>query len=153
MTELITFNLPMCMPAPNARLRQHWAKRRHTDGHLRLAMICALGGTLYLPPAPFKFARVTVMQRRLQLLDVDAIAASLKGMIDLLQPASKRHPMGLGIITGDDPAHCELIARQTRAAHRPDQRTIIVIEELPSIATPPRDLFAEALEMAGAWSA
>ena len=125
-TFLLT--LPVVTPAPNRVMRMHWSVRRRVINDLAWHMRAALRGPL--PAAPIARARVRVWRHSVQPLDVDALAASAKFLLDICQPASPRHPYGLGLIANDHPDACELIARWVRAPHRPDQRTVIEITEI-----------------------
>jgi hypothetical protein len=52
-----------------------------------------------------------------------------KALLDVLQPPSKRHPYGLGVIAGDDPAHLTVEYRSVQASRRRDQKMVIEITD------------------------
>ena len=143
----IVLTLPCLLVSPNVALRQHWAERRDERKHLHDEVMVALGGTRHLPRPCFARARVTVWQHRVSLMDPDNLTAACKALLDVLQPRSDRHPLGIstGIIADDSAECCELVVRQIKEAHRSDQRTVVVIEELDAIvAEPAPDLFTSA---------
>lgn len=73
-------------------------------------------------------AHVEVVRYGTRGADFDNFAASLKPVLDVLQPMHpKKNPMGLGIITNDDPLHLELSLRQEKIPHRKDARTEILV--------------------------
>ena len=150
----ILFHLSFLLPSLNVMLRQHWATRHDLIVRLNQEVMVGVGGPAHFPRPPFERARITVTRHSVGVLDDENLAASLKCLVDVLKAYHfKRNPLGLGFIVDDDPAHCQQVPRQIAEKHRTAQRTIVVVEELPSLGAgtlPPRDLFAEALEMAGA---
>lgn len=120
--------LPVLTPAPNAVMRMHWSERRRYINGLAWQMRAAFLGPL--PVAPIARSRVKVWRHAIQALDVDALAASAKFLLDILQPPSARHPYGLGVIANDRADCCDLVVRWVPVKHRPDQRTVIEISDL-----------------------
>lgn len=128
MTEPIVFTLPLLLPTPNQSLRLHWSKRRkHIRDIAWQAKILMLGK---IPAEPFARARVRVWRHGITPLDPDAITASAKMLLDVLQPQSRRHPYGLGVIANDDAASLELSVQWIKAARRVDQRTVVEVAAL-----------------------
>ena len=111
---MIEFYLPTPLPSLNVRQRKHWAQLRREQERLGWEVLAAIGGSRYLPRPPYGRARVEIVRRSIRLLDTDNSWASAKPLVDVLCIASKRHPRALGIITDDDPAHCELVVTQER---------------------------------------
>lgn len=130
----IVFVLPFALTSLNVRDRQHWAERHRAQDQLHLEILAAIGGSRYLPRPPFARARVTVSRHSAGRLDTDNAHAACKGLLDILCIRSRTHPLGLGIITDDNPGDCELHVQQGVAP--PGQAsTAVRVEELP--AAPP----------------
>lgn len=123
------FTLPYILKAPNVMLRMHWAKRSKYVKELSAA-VDRLTTDLPIGAPPLETALVTVTRYCLTELDTDAIAASCKSLLDVLQPRSERHPHGLGFIVNDNPLHLSLIARQLKVTKRAEQRTVVLIERV-----------------------
>lgn len=124
----MTFRLAAPLPLLNEWERMHFrAKGRHkTD--LAWEILAALGRK---PAQPIERAEVLVWRHSIRAPDQDGLIA--KRLLDALQPASKRHPYGIGVIAGDDPARLVFRIQHVRAKHRTDQCTVVVIRELAAI--------------------
>ena len=150
----ILFHLSFLLPSLNAMLRQHWASRHDLMERLNQEVMVNVGGPTRFPRPPYERARITVTRHCVNELDQVNLVGSTKFLEDVLKAYHyKTNPLGLSFIKADDPSHCIMVARQIVEKRRTAQRTIVVVEELPSLGAgtlPPRDLFAEALEMAGA---
>ena len=98
------FTIPIRTPTGNELLRMQWFKRtrslKNIAWHIRSQAIP--------PPKPFVRARVEIHRYTPRQLDEDKLGSIAVGILDALQPCSKRHPVGMGFITGDDPDHLEL---------------------------------------------
>lgn len=125
----IHFALPRTLPLLNSLLRTHWSKRRRNTTTLAWEVRGALDGQL--PTHPLLRARVVIERWSVGTPDRDGLVASCKPLLDVLQPASDRHPYGLGVIAGDDPAHLTLEVLGRRAATRAGQQTVVTITEVP----------------------
>ena len=125
----IAFRLQSLLPTPNRWMRMHWAERGRYCRNLAWEVCASIIGPV--PSDPIPAVRVTVVRHGLREPDADALAGCAKPILDVLQPASKRHPYGLGLIAGDDRAHCELVARFVKVRHRTDQCTTVVLEPIP----------------------
>lgn len=79
---------------------------------------------------PFTYAEITIVRYSVRLPDQDGCVASVKPILDILQPRSARHPSGLGIIVEDSPEHIRLTVRSEKVATRAEQRTLVTIERL-----------------------
>lgn len=124
--------LPFVLPAPNRRERMHWAEKRRRLADLAW-QIRALGG---VPPrAPVERSVVLVRRAALRELDVDALAGAAKWVLDVLQPASDRHPYGLGWISDDRPSVCRLIPEFERVRNKLAVGTRVVVWEAHGWAT------------------
>jgi hypothetical protein len=126
----INFVLPFLLPSLNVRDRQHWAVRRRQMLMLQQEIMAAMGGPEHYPQPPFSRARITVTRISTGKLDPDNLAASVKGLLDVVKMRSERNPLGLSFIVDDDPARIELIVRQQHAPSRKEQATAVRIEEL-----------------------
>ena len=74
----------------------------------------AIGGPRYRLSEPIPRARVRVQRYSSGTLDPDNLAASCKGLLDVLCRVSTTHPYGLGFIEDDSPDHIELIVTQEK---------------------------------------
>lgn len=121
---MIDFHIPIRTPTFNELLRMHFTRRKKELKLIAWHVRVAAGA----PPAqPFKRARVTIHRYTPRALDEDGKGGIAKGILDVLQPCSRKHPLGLGYIAGDDPEHLELavlIVKSMKVATR------IIIEEL-----------------------
>lgn len=127
----IVFRLARPLPLLNVQLRQHWSKRGNERKDLAWEIVAALGRAR--PEKLIEFADICIWRHSVQRPDDDNLQASKKGLLDVLQPPSKRHPYGLGVIIGDDPGHLRSIIHHVKAQHRTDQYTVIRIRDLALI--------------------
>lgn len=111
----------------NARDRMHWSKKRAEKNNIAWEIRAQIQK---LPAQPIEKSSVTVWRHSVQIPDQDNLQASVKSLLDVLQPNSKKHPFGLGIIAGDDPAHCKILVFHMRATTFAAQHTLIRIVEL-----------------------
>lgn len=83
-----------------------------------------------IPPAPIKRARIRYERHSSGVLDYENLVGSAKRLLDILQPASRRCPAGLGVIAGDDPQHldAEYVAVLIRRVDPP--KTVVKIEDI-----------------------
>lgn len=122
----ITFRLAGPLPLLNEWERMHWAKRGAFKKALAREVWAAQLGAL--PSEPIKYATVKIWRHSIRQPDQDNLIA--KALLDVLQPAGKRHPYGLGIIAGDDPGHVHARIYHVQALRRVDQGTRVVIREV-----------------------
>lgn len=78
----------------------HWAKRSRLGRQVATEIWAALGGKL--PERPMKKCRIRIERVSTKRPDFDGLIGSIKVICDALQPCSKRHPYGLGIIADDN---------------------------------------------------
>lgn len=100
---MIYVEFPMRLPTTNVYARMHWAKRSRLGRQVATEIWAALGGKL--PARPLKRCTIRVERVSTKEPDPDGLVGSLKCLLDALQPPSKRHPYGLGIIA-DDTREC-----------------------------------------------
>lgn len=100
---MIYAEIPIRTPTLNVWQRMHWAKRGRLGRQVATEIWAALGGKL--PERPLKKCRIRIERVSTQEPDADGLHASSKVLLDALQPPSKRHPYGLGIIV-DDNSEC-----------------------------------------------
>jgi hypothetical protein len=113
----------MRLPLRNVTDRQHWAVRRKERE--KLAWLVAWALPAHLRPAqPINTARIVITRYSTQAPDTDGLYASVKGLLDILQPLSKRHPLGMGVIFNDSPQHLFLTVKH---AHSKEARTDVEI--------------------------
>ena len=126
----IRCEVPRIPPLLNTTLRQHWGKRRRTARAWAWEIKAATIG--HIPAEPFARAHVLIERFSRALPDDDGLVGGCKPLLDVLQPASKRHPYGLGIIAGDDPVHLTAEYRPRLVKARHDEKTVITIMPLES---------------------
>lgn len=119
------FTIPVRVPTLNVLMRMHFRKRHRLLNQLAWHVVAAAGKA---PPRPFQKARVVIERESTQEPDPDGLKASVKSLLDVLQPVSKRHPLGLGFIK-DDSADC--IDLEVRHIQGKGARTRVMIVELP----------------------
>ncbi len=119
------FTIPMRLPLLNKLLRMHFRARARTMQSLAWEI------KLQAKPPAVPFARCAIIVEREspQAPDTDGLQASVKGLLDVLQPCSKRHPLGLGFIAEDSPSCLQEL--QVRHVSGKGARTRIIIRELP----------------------
>lgn len=124
-----SFSLKKPLILPNRKKGLHWGAQSILINALSQEVSQALGQG---PLQPLTRSHIRVSRYGIQEPDTDNLTASLKWLLDVLQPRSKRHPYGLGIIAGDDPAHLthEIFHVQVRA--RVEQKTDVTIREIVS---------------------
>jgi hypothetical protein len=124
---MIRFTIPYASPSLNATLRMHWSEKARTRKALALEIWAQVRE---MPTYPR--AHVTITRYGSRELDRDNFVGGCKSLIDVLKPAARSNPSGLGIIAGDDPGRLtvEYVAvKSTRA----DERTEVVVRELTTI--------------------
>jgi hypothetical protein len=97
----LVFELPLT-PTGNKWQRMHWAARK------KIVEALAAEIRAQIPPASgitFDSAKVHIIRQSSVKPDKDGLFGSVKGILDALQPASKRHPYGTFVIR-DDSSDC-----------------------------------------------
>ena len=109
--------LPTCNTSDN----RHWRSKTRDRAEWGMLMRAAWNDAqLRSDPfgcrgEPIERAHVVFIRRSSREPDSDNLIWSFKAVRDLLQPASKRNPRGLGLIVGDDPQHLEAEYRWEKA--------------------------------------
>jgi hypothetical protein len=124
----IAFTLPMLLDTPNRTRGQHWAVTSAYKRRVAQEVWIALG--CRLPATPIERCRVTVYRHSTRQPDDDNLAASMKPLLDALQPATAKRRYGLGLIADDAPGVCLMVPRWIKAT-RGNQFTRVVIEPMP----------------------
>jgi hypothetical protein len=118
---VIRFSIPMTMPTPNTLLRMHWAKRRRLQRRVSELVWCALRQAGIGRADPIDRCRMSLTRYSRRRCDVDALGGTAKLLLDVLQPPSRRHPEGLGVIVDDSPdCVIEFHVEHACGAHRTD---------------------------------
>ena len=106
----ISFSIPVQLPTLNTLLRMHWKKRGDLQETVSTEVWAALGAAGYYRNArtPLERCRVVVRRHSTQEPDPDGLRSTAKLLLDVLQPASTRHPRGLGVIKEDNSKCVEL---------------------------------------------
>jgi hypothetical protein len=120
-----TFRLAKPLPLLNVWERMHWRRKGKFKKDLAWEILALLGAT---PAQPFERARIRVFRHSIFAPDQDNLI--VKALLDVLQPPGKRHPYGLGVIAGDDPAHVTCDIQHVFAQTRKAQCTEVLIQEI-----------------------
>lgn len=102
------FQIPVLLPTGNQlrrTYRHYWKYRKLVISIAEEIWVATRG---MMPPEPYQDAAVRVERHSSREPDIDNLYASVKPVLDALQPLSKRHPYGLGIIVDDSPRHISL---------------------------------------------
>lgn len=126
MVEPIVFTLPLLLPTPNRTRGEHWAATHKRKKRLAEEVAVALG--FRRPPEPLTKARVTVWRHSVSAMDFDNNVASLKPLLDVMQPPTVRRKYGLGLIADDGPETIDVAVHWLKSATRRDQRTVVKVE-------------------------
>lgn len=97
--------IPLRTPTFNELLRMHFRVRKKVLNEIAWEVRRLAGPA---PAQPLARARVTIHRYTTGTLDEDGLGGVAKGILDVLQPVSKRHPLGLGWIASDGPNCLEL---------------------------------------------
>jgi hypothetical protein len=124
---MIRFELPFLLPTLNLLLRENRWDRAERRNQLAWSVLAAMGRQR--PQTPLQRAHVRVERHTCQTLDRDNLAGSVKSLWDVLQPMSKRHPAGLGVILNDSPDCLTEDIQTVRVHRRTEQKTVVIIEE------------------------
>lgn len=122
---MMDITIPFRTPTFNELMRMHFRRRKKVMNDIAWE-IRRLAGPA--PAQPLARARVTVHRYTTGVLDDDGKKAIAKGILDVLQPVSTRHPLGLGWITSDGPDCLEL---QVMVVKSSAKATRVVVEPRP----------------------
>lgn len=124
----IRFELPVTsLIGLNKMLRMNHYQRSKLRTALAWEVMAAIGRQR--PVLPIPHARLIMERHAPRSLDPDNLAASVKSLADVLQPLSKRHPSGLGVISSDAHDALDLVVRNIKC-HKNGSRVIVVIEPI-----------------------
>lgn len=125
--KILHGSMPLRAPTPNELLRMHFRVRGRLQGRVATELFVALGLSRWRPATPWARARVRIERYSPQEPDADALPGTAKLILDALQPPSKRHPWGLGVIANDTRGALDL---EVVHVGRRLQRTDIWVEDL-----------------------
>lgn len=123
----IVFKLSKPLLLPNAKNKLHWTDKSRLIHEMSDEVARAI---LKMPPQPLQKVSIVALRYGLKNPDWDNLQSSLKSLLDVLQPRSDRHPYGLGIIAGDDPAHLVAEAVGVQVKSKAEQKTLVRIRDL-----------------------
>lgn len=118
--------ISMRTPTLNDWQRMHWARRRRI-GHAIAWEIKAQSAQWAHAGRPLTRCHVQIWRESTQEPDHDGLIGGLKPLLDALQPASKRHPYGLGLIVDDSPK-CVLSLTASHVASKAARTRIVITE-------------------------
>lgn len=124
----IRFKLARPLPSLNELMRTNKFKYKAEREALAWEVVAMIGRQR--PAKPIERAELIIHRHSVGTLDDDNLKSCRKALTDVLQPPSKRHPNGLGVIVGDDPAHLKAEVHQVRVNHLAEQHTLVVIRDL-----------------------
>lgn len=116
------------MITANQWQRMHWSKRRKFQQALAWEVRILLKGRI--PAAPLRRARMTITRYSRGVPDHDGLVGGCKPLLDVLQPQSRRHKVGLGVIVDDAPGCLTVTYVSAKPARGEAPRTEITIEPL-----------------------
>lgn len=129
--RVIDITIPMRLPTLNEMLRMHWATRKRLHRGLSGEVLIALRALNQAPAQPIARCSIRIERHSPRSPDPDNLVASVKPLLDVLQPGSARHKYGLGVILGDDAGTIRELAVMHVKAPPGTERTRIVIREDP----------------------
>lgn len=126
-------SIPLRLPTPNQLLRMHWATRSRLNRTVASEVWAAMAqARIRKPDAPLPYAIVVVERHSSTEPDPDALRGCAKPLLDAIQPASKRHPYGLGLIANDDARSIALTV-----LHVPCKRLVTLTRLTITAGSPP----------------
>lgn len=126
-TDPITIDLSQAIPLQNVWQRWHWRRRGNYMKQLAWSVKAELMRTgVKLASPKYPLPRVTMAVTRYNkfgpMPDPDGVI--VKPLLDVLQPQSRRHPYGLGVILDDTE---EVILDMNKSTARGPERTHVEI--------------------------
>lgn len=120
---MIDVTIPLRTPTLNEWQRMHWAKRKRVGQSIAWAILSEHPQRR----DPIKRCYIRVERTSTQAPDIDGLVGGMKPLLDALQPASKRHPYGLGLIADDGPK-CLLSLSVLHVPGRAEWTRIVISE-------------------------
>ena len=114
-------------PTLNIWQRMHWARRRRIGHAIAWEIKAQSVQWARRDWRPLSRCHVQVWRESTQQPDHDGLIGGLKPLLDALQPASKRHPYGLGLIADDSPT-CVLSLTASHVASKAARTRIVITE-------------------------
>lgn len=111
------FELPYLLPTLNEWERMHWASRRRYKRKLarNIGTTMLITGQRFPDLSRYPRADVRVERHSSRSPDNDNLTASVKPLLDALQPASNKRKYGLGLILEDNPDTITLDVQHVKA--------------------------------------
>jgi hypothetical protein len=122
--DRFVIELPFRSVLANEWQRMHWTARRRYSQQVA-ALIMAAIPWKDRPKVPWKAWSILIERESTQRPDPSAIMSGAKPLIDALQPKSKRHPAGIGLVENDNAD--SLIAYHEKHIQGPRKWTRITI--------------------------
>ncbi len=127
---VIAVSIPLTVPPLNRFLRMHWSKRRKLQKEVSWLLQLGLHGAGFhgiRKHLPLRRCDIDIVRFSRREPDPDGLPATAKPLLDALQPLSKTHPFGLGVIAEDS---SECIRRLTVRHSKGANRTEVTIHEV-----------------------
>lgn len=121
---MIDITIPIRTPTLGVWQRMHWGRRRQIGRDIAWALLAAYPHR----GDPIRKCRIRIERTSTQEPDKDGLYGGVKPLLDALQPASKRHPYGIGLIYEDNAKH--LLDLQVVHVPGKASKTRILIEEV-----------------------
>lgn len=93
----------MTLPTLNTLLRMHWSKRRRMQQEVAWECMRAMRLSGIRIDSPIEHCDIVIVRHSRREPDPDGMPGTAKLLLDALQPRSKTHPCGLGVIADDGP--------------------------------------------------
>jgi hypothetical protein len=119
------FTLPLRLPTFNQMLRMHFGARKRLLNNVAWHIVASGARP---PRTPLQRCRIIIERSSSQEPDPDGMTSCAKALLDVLQPPSKRHPLGLGYIAEDSSKCIESL--EVRHITQPQLRTRVIIKEV-----------------------
>lgn len=133
----LTVAIPITIPTLNVFIRMHWAKRRKLQEEVAWILQAAIDSATrrgrqvhraeWIAKIPLKHCRIRIVRHSRREPDPDGLDSTAKLILDALQPCSKTHPFGLGIIENDNR---ECIGKPEVVHAKGSNATVITITEV-----------------------
>lgn len=119
------FVLPIRLITYNKLLRMHFRARKEHLNQIAWYVRAEAGPP---PASPLQRVHIIIERFSTQEPDPDGIRSTAKGLLDVLQPVSKRHPLGLGYIENDNSKCVQHL--EVRHIASASKKTRVIIREV-----------------------